>query len=105
MCFVRTEIEWLPGKNITQKVMKKKPKKGSKNAKPVTKTEQCDSFFNFFNPPQVPEDDDIDQETVTPLYLLSFMACWYEEHVLLHLQFTSAFVLDGPKLMRSYDDH
>lgn len=65
-CFVRTEIEWNAGKNITQKVMKKKPKKGSKNTKPVTKTEQCDSFFNFFNPPQVPEDDDIDQETVSP---------------------------------------
>lgn len=73
-CFVRTEIEWNAGKNITQKVMKKKPKKGSKNTKPVTKTEQCESFFNFFSPPQVPEDDDIDQETVTlpPSYSLFY---------------------------------
>jgi nucleosome assembly protein 1-like 1 len=68
---------------MTQKVMKKKPKKGAKNTKPVTKTEQCDSFFNFFSPPQVPEDDDIDQETVAPLpstHLL-FPSCdayWYQ---------------------------
>jgi hypothetical protein len=35
-------------------VMKKKPKKGAKpDAKPLTKTEPVDSFFNFFNPPQV----------------------------------------------------
>lgn len=61
---IRTEIEWVAGKNLTQKVLKKKPKKGAKNTKPVTKTEQCESFFNFFNPPQVPDDDDIDQDTV-----------------------------------------
>ncbi|GJV05707.1 nucleosome assembly protein like protein, partial [Tanacetum coccineum] len=35
----------------------------SKNAKPITKIEDCESFFNFFNPPQVHEDkDDIDEE-------------------------------------------
>ena len=67
LCLVlcRTEIEWYPGKCLTQKILKKKPKKGSKNAKPITKTEDCESFFNFFNPPQVPEDDDdIDEDTV-----------------------------------------
>ncbi|PIA64305.1 hypothetical protein AQUCO_00100053v1 [Aquilegia coerulea] len=65
---IGTEIEWLPGKSLTQKVLKKKPKKGSKNAKPITKTEDCESFFNFFNPPQVPEDDaDIDEETAENL--------------------------------------
>lgn len=63
--FSRTEIEWHPGKCLTQKLLKKKPKKGSKNAKPVTKTENCESFFNFFNPPQVPEEDeDIDEDAV-----------------------------------------
>lgn len=63
----RTEIEWAAGKNLTQKVMKKKPKKGAKNTKPVTKTEQCESFFNFFTPPQVPEEEDIDQDTAEQL--------------------------------------
>ena len=61
-----TEIEWYPGKCLTHKILKKKPKKGSKNTKPITKTEPCDSFFNFFNPPEVPEDDDdLDEEAVS----------------------------------------
>ncbi|KDP33863.1 hypothetical protein JCGZ_07434 [Jatropha curcas] len=65
---IGTEIEWYPGKTLTQKLLKKKPKKGSKNAKPITKTEDCESFFNFFNPPQVPEDDeDIDEDTAEEL--------------------------------------
>lgn len=62
----RTDIEWYPGKCLTQKILKKKPKKGSKNAKPITKTEDCESFFNFFSPPEVPEDDeDVDDEVVS----------------------------------------
>eukprot|EP00268_Persea_americana_P066645 TRINITY_DN90_c0_g2_i2.p1 TRINITY_DN90_c0_g2~~TRINITY_DN90_c0_g2_i2.p1 ORF type:complete len:386 (+),score=128.07 TRINITY_DN90_c0_g2_i2:194-1351(+) len=65
---IGTEIEWFPGKCLTQKLLKKKPRKGSKNTKPITKTENCESFFNFFNPPQVPEDDDdIDEETAEEL--------------------------------------
>ncbi|XVE70617.1 hypothetical protein DITRI_Ditri10aG0085800 [Diplodiscus trichospermus] len=65
---IGTEIEWYPGKCLTQKLLKKKPKKGSKNAKPITKTEDCESFFNFFNPPQVPDDDeDIDEDTAEEL--------------------------------------
>ncbi|KAG7992237.1 hypothetical protein I3843_02G117900 [Carya illinoinensis] len=40
------------------KILKKKPRKGWKKAKPTTKTQNCGSFFNFFNPPQIPEDDD-----------------------------------------------
>jgi len=51
-------IDWKPGKNCTVKVMKKKPKKGAKpDAKPQTKIEPVESFFNFFKPPAVPEDD------------------------------------------------
>ncbi|XP_009785383.1 nucleosome assembly protein 1-2 isoform X1 [Nicotiana tabacum] len=65
---IATEIEWYPGKCLTQKILKKKPKKGSKNAKPITKTEQCESFFNFFSPPQVPEDEeDIDEDAAEEL--------------------------------------
>ncbi|GJR32087.1 putative reverse transcriptase domain-containing protein [Tanacetum coccineum] len=54
---IGTTIEWLPGKCLTQKILKKKPKKVSKNPKPITKTEDCESFFNFFSPPEVPEDE------------------------------------------------
>lgn len=65
---IGTEIEWYPGKCLTHKVLKKKPRKGSKNVKPITKTENCESFFNFFNPPQLPEDDDdIDEDTAEEL--------------------------------------
>ncbi|XP_076881208.1 nucleosome assembly protein 1;4-like isoform X1 [Bidens hawaiensis] len=65
---IGTDIEWLPGKCLTQKILKKKPKKGSKNAKPITKTEKCQSFFNFFSPPQVPDDEeDIDEEEAEEL--------------------------------------
>lgn len=68
----RTEIQWHPGKCLTQKILKKKPKKGSKNAKPITKTETCESFFNFFNPPEVPEDDeDIDEDMVSMTFLIN----------------------------------
>ncbi|KAH7287257.1 hypothetical protein KP509_32G047400 [Ceratopteris richardii] len=63
-----TKIEWYPGKNVTQKVLQKKPKKGAKNQKPVTKIEDCESFFNFFDPPKVPEDDeDLDEEAAEHL--------------------------------------
>ncbi|XP_065868278.1 nucleosome assembly protein 1;4 isoform X2 [Euphorbia lathyris] len=55
---IGTVIEWYPGKCLTKKVLKKKPKKGSKNAKPITKTENCPSFFNFFNTHSVSEDED-----------------------------------------------
>ncbi|MCD9642817.1 Nucleosome assembly protein 1;3, partial [Datura stramonium] len=65
---IGTEIEWYPGKCLTQKILKKKPKTGSKNAKPIAKTEQCESFFNFFSPPQVPEDEeDIDEDAAEEL--------------------------------------
>ncbi|XLT01571.1 hypothetical protein HN51_050922, partial [Arachis hypogaea] len=43
--------------------------KGSKNAKHITKTENYESFFNFFNPPQVLEDDeDIDEDMAEELH-------------------------------------
>uniref|UniRef100_A0A0D3E3H3 LOB domain-containing protein n=1 Tax=Brassica oleracea var. oleracea TaxID=109376 RepID=A0A0D3E3H3_BRAOL len=60
---LRTEIDWYPAKCLTQKIHKKKPKKGSTNPAPFTKVEDCESFFSFFNPPEVPdEDEDIDED-------------------------------------------
>ncbi|XP_016446057.1 nucleosome assembly protein 1;4-like [Nicotiana tabacum] len=61
---IGTKIEWFPGKSLTQKILKKKPKKGSNDTKPIIKTEECESFFHFFDPPQLPEDaEEIDEET------------------------------------------
>lgn len=65
---IGTEIEWYPGKCLTQKVLQKKPKKGSKDTEPIIKTQDCMSFFNFFNPPQVPDDDEeIDEDAAVQL--------------------------------------
>jgi len=61
-------VNWKQGKNLTVKTVKKKQKHKSKgNVRTVTKTVKNDSFFNFFEPPAVPdmsnEDDEIDPET------------------------------------------
>lgn len=62
------DIDWKSGQNLTVVMKKKKVKaKGGKQSKHVTKEEPCDSFFNFFKPPQIPEDmededeDDMDE--------------------------------------------
>nr|GEU30049.1 nucleosome assembly protein 1;4-like [Tanacetum cinerariifolium] len=56
---IGTTIKWILGMCLTQKTLKKKI---------LTKTEDCESFFNFFNPPQVPKDEeDIDEEEAQEL--------------------------------------
>lgn len=59
-----SKIDWKAGKNTTVKVIKQKVKqkgKGKGGPKFTTKQEKRESFFNFFAPPKVPEDeDDID---------------------------------------------
>lgn len=63
-----TKIDWKAGKDVTVKIMKKKSKKGKPDAKPQTKTEKVDSFFNFFDPPQLPEDEEeVDEEQMDEL--------------------------------------
>jgi len=59
------KIDWNKGKNITQKQVKKKQKhKGRGQTRIVTKTVQNDSFFNFFDPPEVPEnEEEMDSDT------------------------------------------
>merc|ERR1711997_1340064 len=60
-------INWKePGKNLTVKTVKKKQKHKNKgNVRTITKQVKADSFFNFFDPPQVPDDVDaeVDEET------------------------------------------
>ncbi|CAK8676926.1 unnamed protein product [Clavelina lepadiformis] len=59
------KIDWVKGKNVTVKTIKKKQKhKGRGTVRTVTKQVANDSFFNFFNPPEVPEDDsELDPDT------------------------------------------
>jgi len=52
-------IDWCKGKNVTVKVVKKRQKHKNKGTlRTVSKELPADSFFNFFDPPQVPEDDE-----------------------------------------------
>lgn len=57
-------IDWKKGKNVTEKIVKKKQKhKGKSQTRVVTKTVKNDSFFNFFYPPKVEEDEDAAENT------------------------------------------
>ncbi|CAH0561013.1 unnamed protein product [Brassicogethes aeneus] len=56
-------INWAKGKNVTVKTIRKKQKHKSRGVvRTVTKTVQNDSFFNFFNPPVLPEESKEDIE-------------------------------------------
>lgn len=59
------KINWNKGKDLTVKTIRKKQKHKSRGAvRTVMKQVPNDSFFNFFSPPAVPEDeDDMDVET------------------------------------------
>ncbi|XP_072408175.1 nucleosome assembly protein 1-like 1 isoform X1 [Chiloscyllium punctatum] len=58
------QIDWKKGKNITMKTIKKKQKhKGRGTVRTVTKTVPNDSFFNFFSPPEVPENGELDEDS------------------------------------------
>eukprot|EP00088_Acartia_fossae_P002397 TRINITY_DN10973_c0_g2_i1.p1 TRINITY_DN10973_c0_g2~~TRINITY_DN10973_c0_g2_i1.p1 ORF type:complete len:397 (-),score=151.44 TRINITY_DN10973_c0_g2_i1:236-1426(-) len=59
-------IDWKKDKNLTVKTVKKKQKHKNKgNVRTITKQVKADSFFNFFDPPQVPDDPkaEVDEET------------------------------------------
>lgn len=51
------KIQWKAGKDLTHRFLRKKIR-GGKGGKGevLTKKVQCDSFFNFFEPPVLPED-------------------------------------------------
>lgn len=58
-----TKILWKSdSKNPTIKVMKKKPKPGQQNKRPVVKKEKIDSFFNLFSPPDLEGLEGLDEE-------------------------------------------
>ncbi|XP_075713104.1 nucleosome assembly protein 1-like 1 isoform X3 [Rhinoderma darwinii] len=57
------QIDWKKGKNVTLKTIKKKQKhKGRGTVRTVTKTVPNDSFYNFFSPPEVPENGELDDD-------------------------------------------
>ncbi|XP_039271855.1 nucleosome assembly protein 1-like 1 [Styela clava] len=66
------KIDWKKGKNVTVKTIKKKQKhKGRGTVRTVSKQISNDSFFNFFSPPEVPEDADAELDSDTENLLTS----------------------------------
>ncbi|KAH8514506.1 hypothetical protein H0E87_007370, partial [Populus deltoides] len=60
---IGTEIEWYPEKCLTTKVVKRKQRMVSKKTKTTMTIKNCESFFTFFNPPHIPEnEDDLDDD-------------------------------------------
>ncbi|PXF49222.1 Nucleosome assembly protein 1-like 4 [Gracilariopsis chorda] len=47
-------IVWKPGKDLTVKTLRKK----TQNGKILVRKQSTDSFFNFFKPPKLPDEDD-----------------------------------------------
>lgn len=57
-------VDWKKGKNVTVKLVKKTQKHKNRGTKrTVTQTVKTDSFFNFFDPPKVEENEEPDEET------------------------------------------
>ncbi|XP_065319972.1 nucleosome assembly protein 1-like 1 isoform X1 [Gordionus sp. m RMFG-2023] len=63
---VGCEINWKPGKNVTLRVVKKRQKhKTTGQTKMVTKSVKTESFFNFFESQEIPENinaEEMDEE-------------------------------------------
>lgn len=60
-----TKINWKPGKDLTHRTIQKKAKAGKRGrgrGQAVTVTEKVESFFNFFEPIEVPDEPVDEQE-------------------------------------------
>lgn len=57
-------VDWKKGKNVTVRVVKKVQKHKNRGTKrTVTQTVKADSFFNFFDPPKVEDNEEPDEDT------------------------------------------
>jgi len=67
-------IDWKKDKDVTVKLVKKKQKHKTKNTiRTITKVVDRDSFFNFFKPPEIPDDDEAEiEESVQSLLTADF---------------------------------
>jgi len=57
------KIDWKQGKNVCEKTIKKKQKKGSHAGKSVNKVVPAESFFRFFSPEIKEVEKDLDDES------------------------------------------
>lgn len=56
------KIDWKAGKNVTVKVIKRKPKNKKGPKRVITETFAQKSFFSFFNPPTVTEGKELSED-------------------------------------------
>eukprot|EP00744_Colponema_vietnamica_P000617 GILI01001077.1.p1 GENE.GILI01001077.1~~GILI01001077.1.p1 ORF type:complete len:362 (-),score=192.90 GILI01001077.1:319-1320(-) len=56
-----SEIKWKADKCLTMKEVKKQQRNKAGNRRTVTKQEPQESFFNFFSPPAVPEEEELEE--------------------------------------------
>ncbi|CAN0839027.1 Nucleosome assembly protein 1-like 4, partial [Linum grandiflorum] len=93
-----TEIEWYQGKCLTQKtrVLRRNGKE------PEPKTEDCESFFNFFKSPHIPKDGEekLDEEVQDKLEQDYDMTCTLRDKIVPHA--VSWFT--GEAAIRARDD-
>lgn len=67
-------IDWHKGKNLTVKTIKRKQKHKARGAvRTITKQVPADSFFNFFNPPQIQDESKIDLDAQAVCTELTFI--------------------------------
>ena len=79
---------------MTQKVVKKKQRmKGKGQVRTIQKTIKEDSFFNFFSPPLMPEDEESVDEELEALLTTDFEVCLTA--LLLCLTLTLCYTLAG----------
>ncbi|BES97456.1 Nucleosome assembly protein [Nesidiocoris tenuis] len=93
-------IDWNPGKNVTVKTVKKKQKhKLRGQTRVVTKEVKADSFFNFFSPPEFPDDPNVelDDETLNLLSADFELGHYMRERIVPHavLYYTGELLDDG----------
>merc|ERR1719456_196945 len=64
MCTEATQINWLPGKDVTKKTVTRKQKnKRTKQIRKLTETVSVPSFFSFFLNHSVPTDEEMENMT------------------------------------------
>jgi nucleosome assembly protein 1-like 1 len=74
---VGTEIQWKSKQNLCESTKKVKQRaKGSKETRVVSRTEPCESFFQFFSPVEMPTEED-DEEVGYLLSTLLFESTKY----------------------------
>lgn len=65
-----TAIQWKPGRSLTYRMVKKKQRGKGKHAglvRTVQKREEMESFFKWFEPPEMPPMDSMDEEKAEEL--------------------------------------